>query len=197
MRLSFLIPVIVIILIFSYSYGWETGIFKNILFRQNHTHGEFGGPQFINNISGYQLVLHTVDKIDVSVYRPYLFGLVTLPLMFNGQNIGIIHTLFFYTMYFLLFLFIVIQIPILKKNNHSKQIKYTQFDDIKNVSNKTIEEVKNVEKNDEIWKKRVIFYGKGVLVLLLISIITGSWPAGVSTAFLYLYINHKFKKNLE
>jgi len=197
MRLSFLIPVIVIMLIFSYSYGWETGIFQNTLFRQNHNNGEFGGPYFIRNISGYQLVLHTVDKINVSVYRPYMFGLITLPLMFNGQNVGRIHTIFFYSMYSLLFLFVIIQIQIFKKNRNKKINYDTESDDIKDISNKTTEEVKDMGKDNEIWKKRVKFYGKGVLVLLLILITTGSWPAGVSTAFLYLYINHKFKKNLE
>jgi hypothetical protein len=80
-------------------------------------------PEIImsDNMSGGGFVerLGIGESVTVQVTRPYLFGLIELPVYINGKNIGIVHDIFF-TMLLIIFIMLLIYEFHLKGGEYDK-----------------------------------------------------------------------------
>ena len=195
-----LIPVIVIILIVFYTFGWS-GFFQSMM---SPKISGFGGPSIIKDvykISGGLVQISTGDAVSVGVTRAYLFGLIRLPVVIMNYDISGLHNMFFNSMYLMLIIYIALEVWNLKrgvkptvKNDVELQIDSSKLKkEVEEMENPVTDDYENHEK--EKWKRRGLWIGKGFLVLIGVGLLSGDGGAAVGTAFLYLYINYKLKKS--
>lgn len=77
----------------------------------------FGNHSFQIGNSGGSQHIGVADSVSIRVTRPYLFGLIRLPVYIGGFNFANIHRLFFWGLLLMIFIWVRNSMAPTQKNN--------------------------------------------------------------------------------